>query len=146
MTEKEKARSTAATVERAEAEKATCRASVSDSDFSMTEHKKQGVISGVLLHGKRNAQTAVQIAGVLGLSDTRHVTTLIELERAHGGAICASTGRQPGYFLAETPDELAGYIKSLRRRIKAIAATETALTATLDDWSGQQRLDLESDR
>lgn len=142
MDGKENTRPSAATLERAKVETAAGQAAISNSDFNTKDGKTQGVISGVLLRGKQNAQTAAKIAGVLGLSDTRHVTTLIEAERAHGGAICASTGQQPGYFLPETPDELAGYVKSLRRRIKAITATEAALTATLDKWTGQMRLDL----
>ena len=102
-----------------------------------------GAVASVLCEGRENALTGREICRILGLNDTRDVTVLVEVERRGGVPICATTNSEkPGYFLPETPEELAAYNRSLRRRIKNIAQTLDAMEKSLDDWTGQQRLDL----
>lgn len=96
-----------------------------------------GLVSSVLCTGKQNALTGREIGRILGFRNTREVTSRVEMERQGGAVICATTGRTPGYYLAETPDELAEYIRSLRRRVKNVTKTLVAMEAAADRWAGQ---------
>jgi hypothetical protein len=83
--------------------------------------------------------TAQEIATLKGLSDNRVVTKQIERERSAGCPICATVcGPLRGYFLPQTVEELDGYVKSLRRRVRSVQKTEAALEKTLRAMSGQQ--------
>ena len=104
---------------------------------------KFGLISS-LLCGHDNPLTCQEIVSALGLPDPRVVTKLIERERRAGVPICASTdSKRPGYYLADSPDELKNYMRSLRHRVKAVSGTLAALERAHDTWTGQQRLDLD---
>ena len=126
--------------ERAEAEKAALAgASVPITNYTT----RRGTISSTLLTGRGNALTGREIMRILALKDGRDVSSLVERERRHGVPICATCdSKRPGYYLPETPDELDAYNRSLRRRIKNVTATLDAMETALDDWTGQQRLDL----
>lgn len=102
-----------------------------------------GIISSVLAaNGAR--LTAKEIAGAIGARDPRSVTKAVETARAAGVPICASCdANAPGFYIAQSPKELAGYIGSLRRRVKAVSRTLAALEATHDRWTGQTHLDLD---
>ena len=125
--------------ERAEMEKAALTGAT-NSSFDFTTCR--GMISSVLSEGKENALTGREIKRLLDLQSGRDVTALVERERRGGVPICATTNSEkPGYYLPETPDELAAYNRSLRRRIKNIVQTLDAMEKSLDDWTGQQRLE-----
>ena len=99
-------------------------------------------ISSVLSKGRSNALTGREIGRVLGLKDGRDVSSRVELERRRGVPICATCdSNRPGYFLPETPGELAEYNRSLQRRIKNISATADAMQRALDEWTGQTRVE-----
>lgn len=99
-------------------------------------------VAGVLGHGAAAALTAQELATLLGLSDTRPVTLAIQAERAAGVPICAMvSGPERGYFLADSPDELEVYMKSLRHRVRAVQQTQRALENTLLNMTGQQVLE-----
>ncbi len=139
MDEKEKAQSGGGTPERAAEGAALTGAPTSKSDFSTS-----GGLIASILSGTDNPLTGQEIMAALRLSDPRTVTKLIERERRAGLPICASTdSKRPGYYLADSPDELKNYMRSLRHRVKAVSGTLAALEATHDTWTGQQRLDLD---
>lgn len=113
------------------------------SNFQLHDITSGGLIASIL-SGTDNPLTGQEIMAVLRLSDPRTVTKLIERERRAGVPICASTdSKRPGYYLADSPDELKNYMRSLRHRVKAVSGTLAALEATHDTWTGQQRLDLD---
>ena len=101
-----------------------------------------GVISRILCTSKENALTAHEIRRILDLRSERDVTALVERERQQHVPICATCdSARPGYYLPETPEELEHYNMSLHSRIKNIQKTLAALEMTLDEWTGQQRVD-----
>lgn len=129
----------AVTLERAEAEQTAGNTSFSNQDFIT----RCGTISSLLCVGKNNAIPGHRIMAALGLKDSRDVTALVERERAAHIPICATTSADcPGYYLPETPSELAAYNKSLSRRVANVKRTLAAMEDTLDAWTGQMRLDL----
>ena len=138
MAEKRKAPTGAATSAGAEAETAACDGAAISIGYDTT---RKGLIASILCTGRENALTAREIARVLGLSDTRHITSLIESERKRGGIICATTGNPSGYYIPANLDELAEYNKRLRRRIMHTTATLDALQRAADAWSGQTKME-----
>ena len=94
-----------------------------------------------LSKGKENAIPGKDLVALLELKDLRELTQIIERERKDGCPICASTDtNSPGYYLADGPDELWEYIKSLGRRLHNIAVTRRHLEDTLDRMSGQDKM------
>lgn len=90
--------------------------------------------------GAANAVTAEKIAEKMNI-DARAVRSLVQIERQQGRPICASCAEPFGLYIAETIEELAQYKRSLRRRLNNIFATYLAISATLDEMIGQQRME-----
>lgn len=85
------------------------------------------LVSDYLGTGIENARTARQIAAFFDCTP-RQVTIQIERERRQGQPICASCdAAQPGYYLAEGPQDLQRYCDKLRRRSDEIDRTRQAL-------------------
>lgn len=98
------------------------------------------MVHELLPEGKTNAITGDQLARILDV-ELRDITKQIEREREAGYPICAAvSGSDRGYYLAETPGELALYLKSLDRRLKKIKKTRTRLEAKLWSMVGQESL------
>lgn len=99
------------------------------------------MVHELLGKGRECAVTGEVLAQLLGRS-ARDVSLQVERERKAGIPICASCdATHPGYFLASGPDELAGYLASLDRRLREVRKTRSALQSTLDDMVGQVELD-----
>jgi len=99
------------------------------------EGKKHNHFVSDVLSSGHDAITGSELIKLLGLERLRDLTMLIERERRQGSAICASVSTQrPGYYLADSPDELEAYIQSLNRRIKNIEITRLHLRQTLEQW------------
>lgn len=142
MITKEKPATSAATLGRAKVERAAALAGSASNSVTQS-NTPQGTISSVLLQGRENAITGAEIRRILALKDGRDVTVIVERERRGGVPICATCdSNKPGYYMPETPGELETYCRSLRRRIAHVAQTLDAMEKALDDWTGQQRLDL----
>ena len=106
----------------------------------------RGRVAALLPTGKSNALPGREIASLLGLRSVRELTQAVERERRCGVPVCASNdSAAPGYYLPESPEELAEYLGSLRRRLRAVGRTETALEETLSRWEGQLRIRLPED-
>lgn len=122
--------------EREEKRAATASAATSKPDFTTPS----GLISSILSATDAHF-TAKQLAKTLGVSDARIITKQIERERKSGGApICASCGENPGYFMPQNRKELETYIRSLKRRHKAISQTISGMELALDRLNGQGRI------
>lgn len=85
----------------------------------------------ILSEGKDSARTGRDICNALGIS-ARELTARIERERREGKPICASTGANPGYFLAADKEEMQRYCKSLWHRAGEIHKTRRACIATME--------------
>lgn len=95
----------------------------------------QAGIARILCYGAENAQTAKELARVLGLSDERIVTKQIERERLRGIPICAGNN---GYYLPKDDAELEAYTKQFESRRKHIGKTAAALQYALAVMRGQE--------
>ena len=85
----------------------------------------------MLSEGAGNAITSKELCKVLNIS-ARDLTAAVERERRAGNAICASTGRKPGYYKPRQRGEMEQYCTSLARREAEIRKTRNACIATLD--------------
>lgn len=96
------------------------------------------MIYEMLQTGQSNAQSATNLARVLGVHK-RDVSRMVERERRAGYPICAtSNGRDPGYFLPVDREDMRHYINRLRHREAEIAETRAACEKTLKQpWPPQ---------
>lgn len=95
--------------------------------------------------GRQSAHTAAEIAEWMG-NRPRDVTRMVERARLKGAPVCATCANdRPGYYLAESADELQAYLHSFRRRRRNMVKTEDALMNTLCNMTGQQRFDFGGD-
>lgn len=88
-------------------------------------------ISDFLTEGRENARTGRTLCDLLHIT-MRELTQAIERERREGRPICASTGSNPGYFLAASKREMQHYCDSLYRRAGEIHKTRRACVKTID--------------
>ena len=140
MSENKKARSTAATVKRAEAAALGESAASFYGENTTTTPARQ--VADFLPHGAANAVDGRTLAAVLGFKDRRALSKQIERERRSGLPICAAVaGKSRGYYLANDPDELQRYIRALDRRICEVRRTRDACNETLCRLSGQTVLE-----
>ena len=75
-------------------------------------------IADYLSEGKENARTGKEICNLLNIT-ARDLTAAVERERREGQPICASTGSNPGYYLAADRGEMQRYCNSLYRTRRA---------------------------
>lgn len=88
------------------------------------------MIFEILSEGAANARTGKEICKLLNIT-ARDLTAAIERERRAGNPICASTGSNPGYFLAANQEEMQRYCNSLRHRAGEIYKTRQACIMTI---------------
>ena len=101
-----------------------------------------GTVSKLLSMGKEGAITGATLVQLLKLKDLRELTQMVEAERRAGIPICATTdSAAPGYFLADSPEELQAYLSSLDRRLHNIRQTRQHLEDALCRLTSQERLD-----
>ena len=92
----------------------------------------------ILLPGEQNAQSSRDICRILGIT-TRQLTQAVEAERRAGKPICASCSRRtPGYYLAETQQEMQDYCGKLKHRAGEIFATRRACMATIESLPAEE--------
>ena len=136
MSKNEKARSTAATVKRAEAAAFSGAAASFCDEFTTATNARQ--VSDILPRGAENAVDGRTLATAMGFKSVRELSKRIERERRAGQPICASvSGEHKGYFLGD-PDELRLYLHSLDRRLREVRRTRDAVGETLLRASGQE--------
>ena len=81
--------------------------------------------------GKANPRSGKELAQALNC-DIRDITEQISRERRAGLPICASSNaRKPGYYIAETPEELQQYCDALKGRAIEVFKTRQALVKIL---------------
>lgn len=141
MSEKENARSTAATVKRAEAADCSRAAASFFGEHSTLLGVRQVTVADVLPHGAGNAVDGQTLATAMCFKSVRELSRQIQRERLAGAPICAAvSGDSKGYFLASSPAELSAYLRSLDRRICEVRKTHEAICDTLRRMTGQEIL------
>lgn len=139
MSKNEKARSTAATVKRAEAAAFVEAATSFYSEFTTTTNARQ--VADFLPHGAENAVDGQTLAAALGFKSVRELSKRIERERRAGQPICAAvSGEHRGYFVGDA-EELRLYLRSLDRRLREVRRTREACEDTLRRMIGQEVLE-----
>ena len=135
MSKNEKARSTAATVKRAEAAAFSGAAASFCQDFTTPTNARQ--VSDILPRCAANAIYGQTLAAAMGFKSVRELSKQVERERRAGQPICASvSGEHRGYFMGD-PNELWLYLRSLDRRLREVRRTRDAVGETLLRLSGQ---------
>lgn len=89
------------------------------------------MVNELLSGGKENAKTGRELRELLNISE-RELMAIIEAERRAGVPICASTGSNPGYYIAANKQEMQDYCGSLLRRGGNLFKTRRACLATID--------------
>ena len=138
MSEKENARSTAATVKRAEA--AVFSGAAASRLYSTTPASVCQVAAHLPV-GASNAISGKELAAMLGYKSLRLLSRQIQRERLAGAPICAAViGDSSGYYLASSQDELSAYLRALDRRLREVRRTRDACGDTLRRMTGQEVL------
>ncbi len=84
------------------------------------------MIYELLTTGAENAKTGKSLCRLLNLTP-RDITLIVERERREGKPICAtSSGKNPGYYIAATQEEMQSYCRSLNHRAGEIHKTRRA--------------------
>lgn len=118
-----------------------CRPQLPPQMIAYPPRQKQAV-SAILPRGAASAVDSLTLVNMLGYKDRRELTQQIERERQAGSPICAVTsGDHRGYFLPVDAGELAQYISSIDRRIRAISRTRNACGETLRRMIGQEQIE-----
>ena len=91
-----------------------------------------------LFIGKENARTGKDLARALNC-DVRDISAKVEKERRQGQPIIASCDPEnPGYYLAESAEELQQYCNKLHHRAGEIHKTRRALLKAAGDLPAGQ--------
>ena len=113
-------------------------------DYTTLPVWKQARVAPLLRYGKEAAITTKELKRLLDAGSSRVISAAVEMERAAGIPICASTNRdRPGLFLPATTAELTEYRRSLHHRVAAVVRALEAVENVHDGLIGQQRIDLE---
>lgn len=100
------------------------------------------MIAELLKEGRENARTGRKLCELLNIT-IRELTAGIERERRQGQPICASTGSNPGYFLAANKEEMQHYCNSLHKRAGEIHKTRRACIKTIENLPAEGGLEHE---
>ena len=125
---KEKAHPSAATLERAGAEKAAGNTSIPVSNYTTGEAPGQPSIADYLGRDRESARKGRELCAALHL-DSRTLRQRIELERRNGAAIVADN--RSGYWLTDDPAEAQAFVRSMRRRAHEILKTAQAVEKSM---------------
>ena len=131
MSEKNKARSGAATPERAE-DRQTYTDTATNPVYKSTTSAPAGQrsIADLLGVGAANGLTNRQLQQLTGL-DSRSVQLRIQFERLYGAPICSDTVN--GFYLPANAEEKARCVRSLRSRSREIWRAAAALDGVADE-------------
>ena len=145
MIEKEKTRPVAGTTERASETAAMAGASVSVSNSTIAQRKKQGKIASLLSHGEQNAITSADLMKLAGLHSPRALRAGIEKERAAGALILSTVRGHGGYYLPSTDptqgrEEIEAFIRTVHARAVNSQKTLKAARRALRECAGQMEV------
>lgn len=105
-----------------------------------------------ILRRHRGARHAIQVrelAGRLGLGEGHNGQRLVQLVKRElvdsGTLIASSCGKQPGYFIPETPEEIAATLGNYEARIRSLAQLirKTKGASEFKQFMGQLQMEFE---
>ena len=115
-------------------------------DFGLNLTDEERAVYSLLQHGRACATSVREIAGRTGIGDVKVRQTVRSLIMERGILVASATDDPPGFFIAETPDEIIDATRSLRRRgimilVRAARLQKSSLELVFD----QGRLELISE-
>lgn len=146
MTTTEKPATSAATLGRAEAEKAAALAGAtcSTNDFNTAAGERQGFVEALLPRGEKNAVRTAQLVALTGYRGARELQKQIEAERKHGALILSKGGSGGGYYLPDNGEagrrEIAAFVRTVNARAVNSLKMLKAARRALKQIDGQQQI------
>jgi len=114
-------------------------------NFELTREERR--ILGLLKKGRSNAASVRDLAVRTGLGGVAVRQTVRRLIMERGILIASSVGDPPGYFIAETGDEILSATKSLRHRgIMILMRAARLQKSSVELVFNQARLEFEGTR
>lgn len=115
-------------------------------DFNLELTAEEAAVYCLLRDGRARALSARDLADRTGLSDVRVRQTVRSLIMERGLLVASATDDPPGFFIAETPDEIIMATKSLRHRgIMILVRAARLQKSSLELVFNQGRLELEGE-
>ena len=113
-------------------------------DFNMTD--EEGAVYCLLQSGRANALSARDLSERTGLSDKGIRQTIRSLIMERGILVASAVDDPPGFFLAETPNEIITATRSLRHRgIMILVRAARLQKSSLELVFNQGKLELEGE-
>ncbi|MCE5265709.1 MAG: hypothetical protein LLG97_19545 [Deltaproteobacteria bacterium] len=116
-----------------------------DFDLKLTDEER--AVYGLLRNGRARALSVRDLAERTGMGDVQIRQTVRSLIMERGLVIASAVDDPPGFFLAETPDEIINATRSLRHRgIMILVRAARLQKSSLEMVFNQGRLELESEQ
>jgi len=115
-------------------------------EFGLELSDDERAVYGLLRHGRARAMSARDLSERTGLSDVQVRQTVRSLIMGCGILVASAVDDPPGFFIAETPDEIITATKSLRHRgIMILVRAARLQKSSLEMVFNQGRLELEGE-
>lgn len=116
-------------------------------DFDLQLTNEERAVYGLLRHGRARALPARDLAAKTGLSDVQVRQTVRNLIMERGLLVASAVDDPPGFFIAETADEVIHATRSLRHRgIMILVRAARLQKSSLELVFNQGRLELQAER
>lgn len=113
-------------------------------DFDLTDEER--AVYALLRRGRARALSARDLANWTGMSGVRIRQTVRDLIMKRGFLVASAVDDPPGFFIAETPDEIITATKSLRHRgIMILVRAARLQKSSLELVFNQGRLEIEGE-
>lgn len=113
-------------------------------DFNLELTAEEAAVYCLLPYGRARALSARNLSERTGLSDVQVRQTIRSLIIERGILVASAVDDPPGFFIAETPDEIITATRSLRHRgIMILVRAARLQKASLEMVFNQGRLELE---
>lgn len=115
-------------------------------DFDLVLSDEERAVYGLLRHGRARALSARDLSERTGLKDKEIRQTIRSLIMERGLLVASAVDDPPGFFIAETSDEIITATKSLRHRgIMILVRAARLQKSSLELVFNQGRLELEEE-
>lgn len=115
-------------------------------EFDLELSDEERAVYSLLMRGRARASSARDLAERTGMSDVRIRQTVRSLIMERGLLVASAVDDPPGFFIAETPDEIITATKSLRHRgIMILARAARLQKSSMELVFNQGRLEMEGE-
>ena len=115
-------------------------------DFNFNLTREERAVYGLLQSGRANALSARNLSERTGLSDREVRQTIRSLVMERGILVASAVDDHPGFFIAETPEEIITATRSLRHRgIMILVRVARLQKSSLELVFNQGKLELEGE-